>query len=430
MESRLIPLRCGQKRYTVTVPEGIRFQCASLNPVEKTADPAAAIRQALEHPIGAPRIEELVRPGQKVCIISDDNTRMTPVALILQELLPRIEQAGIRREDILIVMALGSHRHMTQEEIAAKLGQAVWDRYRVLNSEFQDPDMLVQVGTSQLGTPIRVFRPAMEADLRIGIGNVVPHGCMGWSGGAKILYPGITAADIVSEFHVMQGLRDEILLGMVESPTRLAVEAWTQNIGLHYIINTVLDEDQQLYRVTAGHYIHAHRKAVSYAKEVCGVPLRQQPDVVLSAAYPISMDFWQCGKAAYGPAKVIKAGGELLLLADCAEGVGPHGQLLPYMALDNGRTALEQRVRAGDTGEDLLTMAVGVSMGRVARHCRLTLISDGLSAAQCAAGGMRHSPEAALQQTLEQALRRFEDPFLLIIPEGGEAVPLWEESAV
>lgn len=427
MENRQFTLRCGEKQYTVTVPEGIRFQYAPLNPVKKETDSAAAIRDALDHPVGAPRIEELVRPGQKVCIISDDNTRMTPVSSILKELLPRVEGAGVRREDIFIVMALGSHRYMTPEEIKAKLGVEICGRYRVMNSEFENPEMLMEVGTSELGTPIRVFKPAMDADVRIGIGNVVPHGCMGWSGGAKILYPGITSADIVSEFHVMQGLRDEILLGMVECPTRLAVEEWTKKIGLHYIINTVLDEDMQLYRVVAGHYVQAQRKAVSYAKEICGINLQQQPDVVLSAAYPIHLDFWQCGKAAYGPAKVIKEGGEFLLLADCSEGVGPHEKMLPYMGMENGKAALEKRVRAGETGEDLLTMAVGVSMGRVARHCHFTLISDGLTAEQCSVGYMSHCPEAGLQQALEAALAKFENPFLLVIPEGGEAVPILNE---
>jgi len=427
MGNRTVSLRCGAKQYSVTVPDGVPFQYAALNPVKKPADPAAVIRAALDHPVGAPPVEQVVRPGQKVCIISDDNTRMTPVHLILRELLPRMEGAGVRREDIFIVMALGSHRPMTQDEMTDKLGREVFNRYRVYNSEFENPEHLVQVGNSELGTPIRVFAPAMQADVRIGIGGVIPHGCMGWSGGAKILYPGITAADIVSEFHVMQGLREEILLGMVEAPTRLAVEKWTQKIGLHYIVNTVLDENMELYQAVAGHYIQAQRKAVAYAQQIYGVWLRRRPDVVLTSSYPICMDFWQCGKAVYGPASVLPQGGELLLLAACSEGVGPHPKMLDYMAMEQGQEELRRQVQAGRTGEDLLTMAVGVSMGRAARHCRLTLVSDGMTAAQCALGRMEHCPETQLQQVLENALSRRKEPFLLIIPEGGEAVPLLEE---
>ena len=161
-DDRCIALRCGNKSYTVRIPDGIRFQYARLNQTEKVTDYGGLIRDALDHPIGAPRIENLLRPGQRVCIISDDNTRVTPVRTILQELLPRIEGAGILRRDIFIVIALGSHRPMTQEEIAAKFGQDIVDRYQILNSEFENPDMLTQVGTSELGTPIRVYKPAME----------------------------------------------------------------------------------------------------------------------------------------------------------------------------------------------------------------------------------------------------------------------------
>lgn len=428
MENRTVSLRCGAKRYSVTVPEGVRFQCAALRPARRPEDPAAAVRAALDQPVGAPPIEQTVRPGQKVCIISDDNTRMTPVSLILKGLLPRLEGAGVRREDIFIVMALGSHRYMTREEMIAKVGPEVFDRYRVYNSEFENPEQLVQVGSSELGTPIRVFAPAMEADVRIGIGSVAPHGCMGWSGGAKILYPGITAADIVSEFHVMQGLREEILLGMVEAPTRLAVEKWTEQIGLHFIVNTVLDENMELCHVVAGHYVHAQRRAVDFARQIYGVPLEERPNVVLTASYPIYMDFWQCGKAAYGPAGVLPQGGDLLLLAACPEGVGPHPKMLDYMGLDRGREELERRIQARQTGEDLLTMAVGVSMGRVARQCCMTLVSDGMTPAQCARAGMIHCPEDRLQRALEEALARWSDPFLLVIPEGGEAVPFLQQA--
>jgi nickel-dependent lactate racemase len=315
---------------------------------------------------------------------------------------------------------------MTREEMIAKVGAEIAARYRLLNSEFEDDALLVEVGKSELCTPIRVFRPAMEADIRIGVGSVAPHGCMGWSGGAKILYPGITSADIVSEFHVMQGLHKEILFGMTEAPTRLAVERWTERIGLHFIVNTVLDADMKPYCAVAAHYVQAQRAAVFRAREICGVSVRERPDVILASAYPIYMDFWQCGKATYGASSVIKKGGELLLLAACSEGVGPHRRMLDYMALENGEAELRRRLDRRETGEDLLTLAVGVSMGRVVRGSRMTLITDGLTPQECAAGLMAHSPVDDLQKTLEAALARFDDPFLLILPEGGEAVPQLE----
>lgn len=428
MDERTFSLRCGEKIYRVTVPDGVRFRFAPLNEPGMPEDPQQVIRDALDHPVGSPRVEEMVRPGQKICIVCDDNTRYTPVDLILGELLPRLLEAGIRKEDILIVLALGSHRKMTPDEIRAKLGAEIVAHYRVLNSEFSRKEDLVQVGKSAMGTPINVFRPAMEADFRIGIGNVVPHGCMGWSGGAKILYPGITSENIVSEFHAMQGLSDEILFGMVESPTRLAVEQWTKHIGLHFIVNTVLDRKLNLYRAVSGDFVKAQRQAVKYGEEIYGVRLKERPDVILTAAFPFYIDFWQCGKAVYGPAKVIRPGGELLLLAACTEGIGPHDRMIVNMGLKSGKELLRQRMEAGESGEELLTLAVGVSMGSALRNCRTTVVTDGLTKEQCRSGLMSQCPERELQAALNAAVadakQRRPDPFLLILPEGGEVLPI------
>ena len=283
--SRQVKIQCGGREYELKIPEGINARVIEPNHVEKAKDPREMIKDALDHPVGSLPIDKIVKPGQKVCIISDDITRFTPVEMILQEMLPRLEGAGIAKEDIVIVMALGSHRYMTEEEMVKKVGRDVFDNYRVINSEFHDQTKLVAVGTSSLGTPIRVIKDAMEADVRIGLGTIAPHGCMGWSGGAKILYPGITSEDIVSEFHAMQGLADGILFGMDECPIRLAVEEWTEKIGLHFIVNVVLTAEMELYRAVSGHYVKAHRAGVAYAKEVCGAELSEKPNVIFVSSY-------------------------------------------------------------------------------------------------------------------------------------------------
>jgi nickel-dependent lactate racemase len=393
------------------------------NPVKKVARVSDAVRVALDNPIGVPRIEKTVRAGNKICIICDDVTRMTPAREILAELLPRLHGAGVAKSDIFIVMALGSHRKMTDAELEQKVGKNVFADYRVLNSEFRDADKLAQAGTSQLGTPIKVLKEALTADIRIGVGTIAPHGCMGWSGGAKILYPGITSEDIVSEFHAMQGLEDEILFGRAECPVRLAVERWTEKIGLDFIINTVLTEDADVYSVVAGHFVKAHRVGVGYGLDVCGVKIETEPDVVLISSKPLEADFWQCGKALYGAAKVARHGGSLLLLAPCHEGIGPHENIIAYTRTPNGAETLKKRIEAGDTGEDLLTMSVGVSMGKINANFHVAVVSDGLTEEQLSPGGYEWFPESSLQAALDRALDRYENPRLLVITAGGETVP-------
>lgn len=418
-----VTVSCGSKHYTLRVRDGVRLQVANANHVHKAVDLPAAIRAALDGPIASPRVETIVRAGNTVCIICDDITRRTPVREILAELLPRLHGAGVSVADILIVVALGSHRKMTDAEMRAKLGQDVLAAYKVLQSEFRDLDKLAQAGTSPLGTPIRVFREALAADIRIGLGTIAPHGCMGWSGGAKILYPGITSEDIVSELHAMQGLADGILFGMAECPVRHAVERWTAQIGLDFIINTILTEDMDVYRVVAGHFVKAHRAGISHALDVCGVAVKTAPDVVLVSSKPLEADFWQCGKALYGAAAVARPGGSLILLAPCHEGIGPHPEIVTYSGMPDGVAALQKRLHSGGTGEDLLVMAVGVSMGKINAAFHTALVSDGLTQEDVAPGGYAWFPEASLQTALDLALDRYTNPSLLVLTAGGETVP-------
>lgn len=422
MPEQSIFLSCGPKMLELRLREGLDVRIVEPNHVHPVDDPRACIREALDHPVGSEPIEKRVKAGQKVCIIVDDMTRQTPVPVILQELLPRLEAAGIRTDEITIVVALGSHRKMTEDELQKKVGPDVMGRYRVLNSEFRDPAGLVEVGKSRMGTPIRVFRPAMEADVRIGVGTITPHGCMGWSGGAKILYPGITSGDIVSEFHTMQGLTDEILFGKENCSTRLAVEDWTKQIGLHFIVNTILTGDMQLYRAVAGDYVKAHRTGVEFGKEVCGALLEHRPDVILATSVPLTADFWQCTKALYSSADAIRTGGTLLLLAPCLEGMGPHPDVSNYIGMEDGEQVLREKIEKGETGEELLTMAVGVSMSKMNRRCQIELISNGIRAEEIQAAHYGWHREEDLQAAFDAAVARYDNPRVLIVTEGCESV--------
>lgn len=423
MNKGTIELKSGNSVLNICLPQNLQYQVLEIAETKSNKSKDDIIRDAIDNPIGSEKIEKILKPGQKVCIISDDNTRFTPVKEILSELLPRIESAGILREDIFIVFALGSHRYMTEAEMIEKVGSDVFKKYQVFNSEFMNPKMQVTVGESQFGTPIRVHKKAMEADIRIGIGNVVPHGCMGFSGGAKILYPGITSEDIVSEFHAMQATCDEILYGNMEAPTRIAVENWTKMIGLDFIINTVLDRENELFFAVSGDYILAQREAAKKALEMYGAKIKKRPDIIITSSFPLYLDFWQCGKAAYGPASVIKEGGEIFLFCECREGVGPHKKILEYMGLESGKEEILKRISNHEMGEDMLAMAVGVSMGKIASSCSLTLVTNGLSDEECREGKMGHLPIETFDNNLKAILEEYEDPFVLIIKEGSEIIP-------
>lgn len=220
-------------------------------PVEPVSHSITAISDAIDHPIGSPGLSTLVHEGTRVCIICDDLSRPTPVSTILPILLQRLQRYGVHKTDIQIVMALGSHRYMTEEEIRTRVGDEIYENYRVINSEFRNPKKLLNLGTTSDGVDIVVTRDVIDSDVRTGVGNIVPHPVMGWSGGGKILFLGVTAEHTVAQFHMLGGLSDERLVGLENNHIRIRMESFVPVIGLHFIVNTVLDAQFRIVSVVA-----------------------------------------------------------------------------------------------------------------------------------------------------------------------------------
>ena len=170
--------------------------------VPEADNPEQIVENAIDNPIGGRKLEEIVREGKRIAIIIDDGSRPTPQARILPVLLRKLEAYGKKPEEITIVVALGSHRYMTEKELEERVGSDVYRKYRVINSEFRKPEGLVYVGDTPEGAPIMATKAVMDADIHIGIGCLVPHPVMGWGGGGKILYPGIAGEKTVAYFHL------------------------------------------------------------------------------------------------------------------------------------------------------------------------------------------------------------------------------------
>ncbi|MBF0530544.1 MAG: nickel-dependent lactate racemase, partial [Deltaproteobacteria bacterium] len=176
------------------------FSPQSTPPLEHLEE---AIQSALDHPLGQPPIEKRLRPSDRVLIISDDNTRFTPADLIIPALLHRMNAAGIPDHRISCIMALGTHRYMTEEEMVAKVGPRGFSRIRVFNHEWKNPQVLVNLGVSGRGTPLEVNRAVVEADAVIGLGAIVPHHIPGFSGSSKIIQPGICGPRTTAATHLL-----------------------------------------------------------------------------------------------------------------------------------------------------------------------------------------------------------------------------------
>ncbi len=390
-------------------------------PVTSVSDPQGAIAHAIDHPIGSPTISEIAHEGTRVSIICDDISRPTPVSTILPILLERLHHSGVRKADIQIIMALGSHRYMTKDEIRTRVGEKVYAEYSVINSEFRNPEKLAHVGTTEDGVDIVITRDVMDSDIRIGIGNIVPHPVMGWSGGGKILFPGVTGEHTVAQFHMLGGLSDERLVGLEENPVRTRMESWVPVIGLHFIVNTVLDAQFRIVRVVAGDYVKAHRAGVETAKTVMCCPMKRKADVIVVSSFPADEDFWQSGKGFCNAEGGLRNGSStMILVSPNIEGMGPHSEYGSCFGRDDASDLLRRLYNGEDIPGDPLALAVGTSMSKMRRRCRLVVVSDGVTREEIESCGIMYYPVCDLQKAIDETLELYDAPVVVSVSHGGE----------
>lgn len=390
-------------------------------PVAPAPDVDAAIGAALDTPLGAPLLEEMVRAGQRVLVLSDDNTRPTPVAQILPLVLDRLARAGVTPSDVEVLMAAGTHRPMTDQEIEAKIGPAMVRRVRVSRHQCYDSQALVRVTGPSAEHEIWLNRKVVEADFVLGIGNVVPHPHVGWSGGAKLLYPGVAGAATVANFHLV-GVESPLNnLGRDDAPARVHLEDLAETAGLDFAINTVLTSDHRLYKVFGGNPRLVQGAGRASSREIYGVPVTKGYDIVLSNAYPAVLEFWQAGKAIFSGDLMLNPGGTIILTAPCPEGIGvTHPGQVEYLALDQ-KELLSRIARRQVT--DAIAAGVCALLGHIKKRARVRVVSPGLHQEDVRTMGF--VPFDTVEDAVEDALAEYgSETEIAVITHGGETVPV------
>ena len=243
MDFKQIYLPWGDDSLLCEIPLKNLGEILSPNTRPPLADLDGAIGRALDAPIGLAPMPQWIKAGNKVLIISDDVTRLTPVYRILPPLLYRLNQLGVKDADITVLMALGTHRYMTEAEMKAKVGPVVYKRVRVVNHLWREKDTLVELGRTSLGTPLAVNRLLLESDVVIGLGAIVPHHIPGYSGGSKIIQPGVCGPKTTAETHLLscEGGGDSFI-GQLDNPVRRDMDEMAAKVDLKAIFNVVMDQ--------------------------------------------------------------------------------------------------------------------------------------------------------------------------------------------
>ncbi|RKY69180.1 MAG: nickel-dependent lactate racemase [Candidatus Latescibacterota bacterium] len=381
------------------------------------------INEGLSHPIGLPPVEQIVRPGREIVIISDDNTRLTPVANILPLLAERLQEGGASRGKITILVASGTHRPMTDAEKLRKFGRQILEDFEILDHSSYDLKNLVSLGLTEDGTEVLVNRKAVEADLLIGIGQIVPHGVAGFSGGGKIVQPGVCGEATTGWTHWLSVQYDESqILGVRDNPVRTQIDAIAQKVGLDLIINSVPTSDGRIAAVVVGDPVEAHRKGCQIATELFGVPLPKLADIVLTDSYPADSNLWQAAKGLYSAATVVRQGGVVILVTPCPEGVAP--EYPDFLA--NGYLSPQQAWHRFKIGK-IRTLTVAAHLARVGKlirnKARTILVSPGISPQEAERLGLLYGQTA--KDALQKAFSLLgSDARVAVLRCGGQILPL------
>ncbi|HWR30908.1 MAG TPA: nickel-dependent lactate racemase, partial [Negativicutes bacterium] len=306
----------------------------------------------------------------------------------------------VRDEQVTVIIALGTHRPMTDKEILTKYGEEVVRRVSVKNHNFRDPDLMVDLGTTPNGTHIKVNHEAYEADFKIGIGSIVPHYIPGFAGGAKIVQPGISAEQTTAETHLLSTCEPRSFLGIRDNPVRIELNSIAKVVGLHTIVNTVLNCHGEVVGVFFGDVVEAFNVGVELAREVYSVELPEVADIVMASAYPCDIEFWQAHKALYPADLAVKAGGIIILATPCYEGVSvTHADILEITG--ESMQGLKDRVAHKEV-HDEVAASLAIGWAQVKERESVYMVSSGICAEDAKKLGF--TPFASVQDALAAAL--------------------------
>lgn len=408
--------RMGIGEQRVCVPDDNLLGVLHANPVEPPSSEEAELLRALREPIGTKPLRELLHPGETVAIITSDLTRPMPTHKVMPVLLDELYAAGVRREDITLVFALGSHRRHTPEEQRKLAGERAWQEITCVDS---DPEDCVCLGTTSAGTPVEITRVVAQADRRICLGNIEFHYFAGYSGGAKAIMPGVSTRSAIQANHSMM-VRPEARAGSLETnPLRMDIEEAGDLCGIDFILNVVLGEHKEILKAVAGDHRLAHRAGCRFLDTIYRKPLPQAADIVLvsQGGAPKDLNLYQTQKALDNARHAVKPGGVIILIGSCREGLGER-VFEQWMTQSPTPEAMIERI-----GRDFqLGGHKAAAIAMTLQKAEIDLVSD-LDDAFVRSIFLTPMPDA--QTALDHAFRRLgPQATVLAMPYGGSTLPV------
>lgn len=413
---KTIPLAFGCGISELNIPEKNMSSIILPSEPEIREEGASIIKKALENPIESKRLSEIVNPDSRVVIIVSDVTRPTPSAKILPPLLEELYLGGTKNENITIVFALGLHRLQTEEECRQLVGEEIFGKIRCIQ---HDRERCRLLGETSFGTPVEVFEEVIDADVIISTGTLEFHYYAGYGGGGKSILPGVSSEKSILSFHSFYSklFEGDPLSGRADSPARQNIEEASRIAGLDFILNVITNSKKEIVAAVAGDFIEAHRKGTEYVDAMYKVPVEPADAVIVSCGgFPKDINLYQATKSLEHAIPATKEGGSIILVAECAEGIGNKVYECWNRECRAPEDAVERFRNCFEFGGHKAAI-----VGRAAKKFKLYLVSK-LPEAECKRAFF--TPAKSIEEALEKVLTEHPGAKIHVMPHGGCTQPV------
>ena len=405
----------GQGEQIVELPEKNLLGILLPNLVKKRMTGEEEVFRAIEEPIGTRRLRDIVKPGERVVIVTSDITRPLPTYRLMPIVLDELYAAGVNAKDTVLVFALGIHRPHTDEERKSLAGERAFSEIVCIDGDNTD---CVRFGMTSRGTPVDIIRLVAEADRRICLGNIEYHYFAGYSGGAKAIMPGVSTHEAIQNNHCRM-VETAACAGRIEgNPVREDIEEASAMVGIDFIVNVVLDEHKEILRAFTGHHIAAHREGCAFLDELYLKTISERADIVLvsQGGAPKDLNLYQTQKALDNAKHAIKKGGIIILIGSCKEGMG-ESVFEEWMTTSDSAVCMIERIKQ----DFVLGGHKAAAIAMVLQDADIYLVSE---MADSFVKKMFLKPYSDAQQALDAAFEKFgPDATVIAMPYGGSTLP-------
>ncbi|HEX2910492.1 MAG TPA: nickel-dependent lactate racemase [Chloroflexia bacterium] len=398
--------------------------------IEGLPDEKAALLEALRQPINSRPLRELVKPENSVVIVFCDITRPMPNDRVLPVVLQELAEAGVPRQNITLLNATGSHRPQTQAELEKMLGAEVAQNYRIVNHSAHDQSTLTHLGRTSFGAEVWLDKEYLQADVKILTGFIEPHFFAGFSGGPKMILPGVAGIETVLHAHSarMVGSPQATWGITYGNPIHDEIREGAAMAGSTFSLNVTLNKDHAITNVFAGEVFESHKVGCEFVRQTAMRAVPELFDIVITtnSGYPLDQNLYQAVKGMSAAALVVKPGGAIIAAAECIDGMPNHGNFKDIFKLAPNPAALLELINSPDFM--MFDQWQNQVLSQILMKARVFFKNSYLSPEQVRAAMLE--PIESIEETVAKLIGEYgPDAKICVLPQGPQTVPYLSQSA-